>query len=254
MERLRGNNEFCDNSSNPSKSSNDLQIDESKMLVTSDDSTKDQISRYGIIMYSEYFKRFYKEIQRDVNNFIVSKNEQMVIFICGADGSGKTNLALNIATETRFPHVKYVSGYTMIGMTESQKTQYIKECFDDANKSSQSVIVLDDMENIIEWFHANNLNMTRFSTNICTTLNSLIKHVNLNKKLIICTFNSESFHSMRYIGLMQIPNKTYDIPKDQVEDYVQEIICEIDKVPYVKKTIKSWSIKKYIFEYNNTNP
>jgi vesicle-fusing ATPase len=207
-------------------------VDETKIYLTPDDFqialreikpkfgfdnyVTSQISKYGIMMYGRAFEAMYKNIILDLNEFINSKNQQMVLFIDGGSGSGsgRTNLALDIGMKALFPYVRYITGYSIIGMREEQKMAYIKECFDDADRSSESVIIFDDMENIIEWVRAENLGICRFSTNILIALNSLIKQKYANKKLIICTFNSNQINMIRSIGLLPEPDKKYSIPEN----------------------------------------
>jgi vesicle-fusing ATPase len=245
------------------------QLDESKIIVTEqdfsqalseiqpkfglDNSVIDQMSRYGIMMYSNAFEVLYGNMQIDIKNFIDSKSELMVIYIGGVAGSGRTNLALDIARKTNFPCIKYITGQSVIGMLDTRRCNFIKEYFDDATKSPQSVLVLDDMENIIDWVYCDITGSPRFSLPVCIAFKALIKYVHPNKKLIICTFDSDSLPAIRRIKILPTPNRTYIIPDTEIDDTTQGLISEVDDVPYEKKSINAKQpIKRYIFEYNKT--
>lgn len=262
-------------------------VNESKILITADDfdralteivpkfglddEVKTQMSRYGILYYSKGFELFKDTIDSDIKNFIKSQNETMIIFLSGVRGSGRTNLALQIALETKFPCIKYITGQSVIGMMDSQKGNYIKNCFDESTKSSQSVIVCDDMENIIEWIYSREFSRLSYSASVSTTLKSLatykhpspVKSTIMRKQLMICTFEIESESVMSELGILPIPNRVYKIPSTESydKDYnidvgVQKIIRDIDQKSdgsdHVELDIDTTlPIKKYIFEYNN---
>ena len=67
----------------------------------------------------------------------------------GPPNSGKTALAAKIALSSGFPFVKLCSPAQMIGYSESSKCQYIKKIFDDAYKSVESCILVDDIEGLL---------------------------------------------------------------------------------------------------------
>lgn len=250
-----------------------IQIDENKIMVTKrdfdsalaeikprfglDNSISDQTSRYGIMQYSKEFTELYARMKQDLFNFTSSKNEQMIVYVDGRSGSGRTNLALNIASLTSYPCIKYVSGKSVIGMIDSQRAKYIKDCFDDAERSPQSVVILDDIENIIDWVYSDITGVPRFSLSICTTLKSLINYHHENKRLIILTFNEDTLRDIETIKILPKSNRTYTIPCSEISDTVQKLANEIDKESqhHTSPTVDidtSLPIKDYLFEYNLT--
>lgn len=253
-----------------------VNIDEEKIIVTQgdfdnafneikpkfglDSTVKDQMSKYGIMMYSVYFANFYNEILNDITSFTSSINNQMICYISGRYGSGRTSIALDMAQKLNYPFIKYITGKSVIGMSESQKSHYIKMCFDDADKSPQSVIIIDDVENIIDWVYAADItSVPRFSLSVCSTLRALINYHHKNKRFIIFTFDDESLTHLLHIRLLPKPDRTYIIPNADIE---LETKTHIDRInnPENDESINNryclidqhLPIKQFIFEFNNT--
>jgi vesicle-fusing ATPase len=249
-----------------------IKIDEEKIMVTKNDfelalteispkfgldkSISDQTSRYHIIEYSDEFTKFYDKMKIDLMNFLVSNNEQMVAYISGRSGSGRTNLALALAMLTSYPCIKYISGKSVIGMVDSQRSNYIKECFTDAEKSPNSVIILDDLENIIDWVYGSALGTPRFSLSICTTLKSLINYHHQNKRLIIMTFNQDMMDIIESLKILPKPSRNYRIPISPISKSIHKQIDLIDRASdasasgtYIEVD-EMLPIKEYLFEYN----
>lgn len=112
-------------------------VDESKILVTvqdfdwalyeikpkfgiSDSLTKRR-NNNTILPYCQEFNQMYAEMHRDLKRFIQNKVPQMVCFLIGSEGSGKTTLALDLALETGFPLIEVVNPEVTMGMTETEK-------------------------------------------------------------------------------------------------------------------------------------
>ena len=268
---------------NYNKETAEVNIDEDKIIVTKNDfdnafkeikpkfgldiSVKDQMSKYGIINYSNGFSKFYAQIETDINSFTKSNNKQMICFISGKSGSGRTSIALNIAQKTNYPFIKYITGKSVIGMSESQKAQHIKTCFDDADKSPNSVIIIDDVENIIDWVYADITHAPRFSLSVCSTLRSIINYHHKNKRFIIFTFDDISLMPLSQIRLLPNPNRTYLIPDTEIDHSIQSKIYDINnndndnndsgndnnKTYNININIdRTLPIKQYIFEFNNS--
>ncbi len=73
----------------------------------------------------------------------------MSLLLHGPPASGKTALAATIAMASEFPFVKLISPESMVGYSELSKMSQIKKVFDDAYKSSLSVVVIDNIERLV---------------------------------------------------------------------------------------------------------
>ena len=95
----------------------------------------------------------------------------VTVLLEGPPGTGKTALAATVAIESGFPFVKVVSAEAMVGFSEAAKCQHIAKIFDDAYKSPQSVIVLDEIERLLDYVAIG----PRFSNSVLQTLLVLLK-------------------------------------------------------------------------------
>ncbi|XP_062161091.1 vesicle-fusing ATPase-like isoform X2 [Alnus glutinosa] len=104
----------------------------------------------------------------------VKVSERRTLLTClleGPSGSGKSALAATVAIDSDFPFIKIVSAEAMVGLHESTKCAQIVKVFEDAYKSAQSIIILDDMERLLEYVAIG----PRFSNLVCQTLMILLK-------------------------------------------------------------------------------
>lgn len=170
----------------------DLQkkVDASKIMVTMDDFRQgleevqpafgmgyDDFARClfgGFLIHGERTRQlletgklFRDEVARSARSPLVS------VLIEGEPGTGKTALAAMLAVESGFPFVRLISPESYVGYSEPAKCAAIAKAFDDAHKSSLSVIVLDDLERMIEYTPIG----PRFSNMVLQTLMILCKQV-----------------------------------------------------------------------------
>ena len=75
----------------------------------------------------------------------------MTLLLDGKQGCGKSAIAAKVALNSDFPFVKLISPEQFVGVSEYAKIQKIVKVFDDAYKSSLSLIILDDIERLIEF-------------------------------------------------------------------------------------------------------
>ncbi len=73
------------------------------------------------------------------------------ILLEGSPNSGKTALAAKLALDSDFPFVKLCSPEDMVGFTETAKCMLIRKVFDDAYKSPQSCILVDNIERLLDY-------------------------------------------------------------------------------------------------------
>lgn len=128
----------------------------------------------GFLVYGERMthalnagKRFRDEVATSERSPLLS------VLIEGPAGTGKTALAALLAVESGFPFVRFISPEAYVGYSEVAKCQALAKVFDDAHKSSLSVIVVDNIERLIEYSPMG----PRFSNIILQTLLVLTKRV-----------------------------------------------------------------------------
>ncbi|KAL2437111.1 Vesicular-fusion protein sec18 [Exophiala dermatitidis] len=128
--------------------------------------------RGGVIHYSQYIKDVLEEGKLFVEQ--VRQPQSTPLFsVClhGPPGCGKTALAAKIAIDSGYPFIKLISTKDTLEMSESQKISYLSKVFMDAYKSPMSVVVLDDVEEYIEWTPIG----PRFSNPILKTVVALLR-------------------------------------------------------------------------------
>lgn len=106
----------------------------------------------------------------------VAKSERsplLSVLIEGPPGTGKTALAALLAVDSGFPFVRFISPESYVGYSDFSKCQALAKVFDDAHKSTLSVIVLDNIERMIEYSPIG----PRFTNVILQTLMVLTKRV-----------------------------------------------------------------------------
>ena len=78
-------------------------------------------------------------------------------------GSGKSSLARKIAHISDFPFVKLITPDKLVGLTVSHKIARIKKVFENAYKSTRSVVIIDDVERLIDFVEIGaGANITQF--------------------------------------------------------------------------------------------
>eukprot|EP00891_Asterochloris_glomerata_P007298 jgi/Astpho2/7298/fgenesh1_pm.00113_%23_29_t len=134
--------------------------------------TLEQHRLNGIINCGEHFRHLQSTCRTLVEQ--VRTSEQTPLISClleGPPGTGKTALAATVGIESDFPFVKVISAETMVGYSEASKSSQIAKVFDDAYRSTLSIVVLDDIERLLEYVSIG----PRFSNGILQTLLVLLK-------------------------------------------------------------------------------
>ena len=107
------------------------------------------------------------------------------ILLEGSPNAGKTALAAKLALDSDFPFVKLCSPEDMVGYTETAKCMQIRKVFDDAYKSTQSCILVDNIERLLDYGAIG----ARYSNLVLQALLVLLKKEPPagKKLLIVCT-------------------------------------------------------------------
>jgi vesicle-fusing ATPase len=137
-------------------------VDDNKIEVY----LRDKIFNYGSRMTN--ILENCEKITREVNGQSLPLAS---ILLFGAHGTGKTTLAVNVASRSKFPFIKIISAEDLIGKSEYFKTNYLIKNFEDAYKSTQSLVILDDLERLVEYVEIG----SRFNNNILQSILVLIK-------------------------------------------------------------------------------
>lgn len=105
------------------------------------------------------------------------------LLLYGENATGKSTLAVRMAVQSGFPFVKIISPLQLVGLSEYDKVNFIKETFMNAYKSEEACIILDDLEGLIEFVNLG----TRFSNGILQALKIFTKCEAKNKLCVLAT-------------------------------------------------------------------
>ena len=106
----------------------------------------------GIIQYGESFSELTDAatllIQQVKNS---SRTPLVSLLLEGPVGCGKTAVAASLALKGEFHFVKLITPDNCIGFSETAKCSYINQVFEDAYKSANSCVVIDDIERLLDY-------------------------------------------------------------------------------------------------------
>lgn len=96
--------------------------------------------------------------------------QRQALLLQGDMGTGKSALAAYIAVRAKYPMVRLLSADDLVGMSDGAICLKISKVFDDAYKSTLSIVIIDDFERIIRYTIGN-----RFSNAILQALLTCIR-------------------------------------------------------------------------------
>lgn len=180
--------------------------------------------RGGIIHYSPYINSileegalFVKQVRApDANTPLYS-----VIFH-GPSGAGKTALAAKIAMDSEYPFIKLLSPEDMIGFSESAKIAHITKIFSDSYKSPLSVVVIDSIEQILEWVPIG----PRFSNPILQTLIGCLRKQPPNRRRLLILATTTERSVLQQLDMFQHFNNDISVPTLQTYQELRSVMAE----------------------------
>eukprot|EP00747_Dinoflagellata_sp_TGD_P182072 gnl/TRDRNA2_/TRDRNA2_36142_c0_seq1.p1 gnl/TRDRNA2_/TRDRNA2_36142_c0~~gnl/TRDRNA2_/TRDRNA2_36142_c0_seq1.p1 ORF type:complete len:732 (+),score=170.63 gnl/TRDRNA2_/TRDRNA2_36142_c0_seq1:79-2274(+) len=128
--------------------------------------------RRGIIPYSSEFEHMLSTSMSLIEQVRSSENTPLLsVLLHGPPSCGKTALAAHLAAKCDYPFVRRVASENYVGYSEQAKVSAITKMFDDAYKSSLSLLVLDDLERLMDYVRIG----PRFSNVVLQGIFSLLK-------------------------------------------------------------------------------
>ena len=156
-----------------------------------------QLCNRGIVEFSTEFQEIKNHVSKYIKSLNESNNTSLMSFcIYGLAGCGLTSFAVSIAKQG-FNYVKLILSKKFIGRSEDSVALEILESFENAYKSKESAIIIDDIDSIIEFSPIG----PRFSNKILQALLVLLKQPPPpGHKLAIFTITSKR-EAMSMIGI-----------------------------------------------------
>jgi len=152
------------------------------------------VEPYGIADFSE-LSPIIEEATTIVNAFINNNTQhKLVLTIDGQTrGCGATSIASYLAKLTNYPYVRLVNANKLLGLSDSEKISKLQTVFNEATRSNNSVIILDDISSIIELIDDTYSNILRYNSSLVQALKVLITTTTTTtttttgKLFILCT-------------------------------------------------------------------
>jgi vesicle-fusing ATPase len=115
----------------------------------------DELSLYyknGLVPYGKSFTDVRDALTRVIDQVKSSdKTPLMSVLLHGERGTGKTALATYCAVASEIPLVRLIKASELIARAENAKCSYVYNVFEEAYRSTVSIIILDDIERLMDY-------------------------------------------------------------------------------------------------------
>ncbi|EER33214.1 vesicular-fusion protein SEC18 [Candida tropicalis MYA-3404] len=210
-----------------------LALNDIRPAFGTDEEDLSQQAQHGIIQFNNTIKHIFEKGQSIIDVVRSSESETLrSILLYGPPGVGKTAIATTLALNSDFPFIKMLSAETLVGMGELRKIQEIDNVFRDVHKSPLNVLVIDKIENIINY----NPIGPRFSNDILQVLNVyLTKKPPKGRRLLIIGTTSQ-YQVFKHMNLVDSFNDAIAVPPVR---HVEEIGRVMDKLGFMSSSERS---------------
>jgi len=119
-----------------------------------------------------------------INKYLTtSDNTSLKLLYIGENKIGKTTLIAKIAEMSKINHLIYLSNYDLIGLDNYKKSTKLRDIFQDSQLVDSSLIIIDDLDQILEIYRDENTNHIIFSNNMFQICKSIFSRL-VEKKII----------------------------------------------------------------------
>lgn len=197
----------------------------------------DDIHKYipkKIVQYNDDYKLVQHELISCFKQLIHSQfSNTLSVLVHGPLGCGKTAMVVNMSIQSNVPYIKVINNsYLLHHTTEQQKITQIISVFENAYKSRESIIILDDIESLLEYVQVG----PRFSNMILQVLKTLIKNT-MNKNKLIVIGTCKSLDIIQDLGIYD----KFDVKLEMTN------ITKLDETKEVIDTLSSGKINVEMF-------
>uniref|UniRef100_A0A7S0EMV1 Vesicle-fusing ATPase n=1 Tax=Hanusia phi TaxID=3032 RepID=A0A7S0EMV1_9CRYP len=185
-------------------------LEEVKPALGADQENLSRMWERGFFSFGERFE----EIVRAVNTFVHQVRDgktgarSMSLLLTGAPGSGKTAIAAHIASSSNMPCVQLVSAESLLSMSEQSKARAITEAFEAAYRSSQAIVILDGIEQLLGWTRIGPC----FSNIILQTISVLLKKSPPSNRRILILATTSNEQALSELEMPELFDTCIEVP------------------------------------------
>ncbi len=200
---------------NPIITQNDFlkAIDEVRPMFGTRSDEIDIITHNKLDFLSKEIENIYDETLDNIKNLKVGNKYSMLL--TGEHGCGKTKIISHISKDSKIDCIKFINSESLI--FSNDKALQIYEIFERALKTNKSIIILDSIENIIEYSPLGNVYNNKILQVIYTILNKIIS---LDKKIIIL-LTSSNLELLQILGIDRLVDEHYSVNNIILKDDVE---------------------------------
>jgi vesicle-fusing ATPase len=204
-------NDFKNKKPNILVSQNDFlrAVDEVKPIFGTRSSDIDILTGQPLQFLNENIKLLYNELVDNIKR--LKYGNKLSILLTGETGCGKTTILAHLAKSTGIDCIKFINAESLI--FSNDKATQLFETFEQALKPKEAIIILDSVENIIEYSSLGNIYNNKILQTIYTMLN---KNIYKDRKLIFLLSSSNK-------GLMEL------LRFDRLTDLEYEVDSKIEE-------------------------
>lgn len=178
-------------------------VDEVKPMFGTKSSELDIITSTPFINLIPFIGDIYNQILKKIND--LKAGNKLSILLTGEHGCGKTKMLAHIAKDSNIDCIKFINSESL--MFSNDKALQIYEIFEQAMKTTETIIIFDSIENLIEYSPLGNIYSNKILQVIYTILN---KNIAPEKKLIVL-MSSSNKSLMDILNFDKIIGKQYEI-------------------------------------------
>ena len=189
----------------------------------------------GIIPFSPHFEHVANTLhdlafrsQHAPPEGAVDQLNLVSVLVAGEPGSGKTALAAKIAFDAKFPFVRVLSPDKYIGMSEQTKSAALADAFEEAYKSSASLLLIEDLERLVDYSRIG----PRFSNQVLQTLLILVRKPppkEGHRLMIMATTSVPDL--IEPLDLVSVFNMVVRVPQVSTPQEVEVVVKHVAKHP-----------------------
>ncbi len=150
------------------------------------------------------------------------KTALSTILLYGDTGCGKTSIAAKLAIESNFPFIKMLSTHSLVGQSEQAKINTISKVFTDAYKSQLSLVLVDDLEDLIEFVAMG----PRFSSALLQTFRNYFKRTPPAGRRLVVIATCRNRHLIDQLGIAHHFRTQLYIPNVTTIDEVRAVMAQ----------------------------